>query len=121
MELGYLNDALSLLNKAIQEAPDDLDIARNEVEIGVWTQNPVIILHGTYRFMNLYAQYEKDFRTAKNYFIHSFTPDAMAYCLMQCIQLCTQTFTKVIAQADPVIGNGMMKDFKKFLTDKVLT
>ena len=118
MELGHLDTALSLLDKAIREAPDDLDIARNEVEIGAWIQNPIIVLHGTYRFMNLYAKYQKDFRTAKNYFIHSFTPDAMAYCLKQCIYLCTQTFKKVIPEADTVIGNGMMEDFKEFLKNQ---
>ena len=120
MELGYVDAAISLLDKAIREAPDDLDIARNEVEIGVWTQNPIIVLHGTYRFIDLYAKYQKDFRTAKNYFIHSFTPDAMAYCLKQCICLCIQIFKKVIPEAETVIGNGMMEDFKKFLKDQDL-
>ena len=41
MELGRLQETLELFNEAVKAAPDDLDIARNEVEIGVWTQNPL--------------------------------------------------------------------------------
>jgi len=120
MELGRLQEAVELFNEAAEAAPDDLDIARNEVEIGAWTQNPLVILHGTYRFMDLFVRYQKDFRIAKNHFIHSFSPDALAYCLRQCVELCTQTFLKVVSQSDPVISEGMIKDHKKFLKDQDL-
>ena len=118
MELGRLQDAIELFNEAAKAAPDDLDIARNEVEIGAWTQNPLVMLHGTYRFMDLFIRYQKDFRTAQNHFIHSFSPDALAYCLRQCIELCTQTFLKVASQSDPLISEGMINDHKQFLKDQ---
>lgn len=121
MELGKLQEALELFNEAVQAAPDDLDIARNEVEIGVWTQNPLVVLHGTYRFMDLYIRYEKDFRVAQNHFIHSFSHNALAYCLRQCVELCTQTFLKVASQSDPLIGTGMVKDHKEFLKNQGLS
>lgn len=121
MELGRLQETLELFNEAVKAAPDDLDIARNEVEIGVWTQNSLVVLHGTYRFMDLFIKYQKDFRTAKNHFIHSFSPDALAYCLRQCIELCTQSFLKVTSQADPLVSKGMIKDHKQFLKDQGLT
>lgn len=121
MELGRLKEAVELFNDAVKAAPDDLDIARNEVEIGAWTQNPLVMLHGTYRFMDLFVRYQKDFRVAQNYFIHSFSPDALAYCLRQCIELCTQTFLKVVSQSDPIVSRGMIKDHKQFLKNQGLT
>lgn len=120
MELGRLKEAVKLFNEAVQAAPEDLDIARNEVELGAWTQNPLLILHGTYRFMDLFVRYQKDFRVAKNHFIHSFAPDALAYCLRQCVELCTETFLKVASQSDPLVGTGMVEDHKKFLKDQGL-
>jgi len=121
MELGKVEETIELFNRAVKEAPEDLDIARNEVELGVWLENPVIVLHGTYRFLDLYMKYQKDFRMAKNHFIHSFSPDALSYCLRQCVEICTQFFLTVVEKADPQVSSGMIQDHKKFLKEQGLT
>ena len=121
MELGKINETLDLLNEAINEAPNNLDVARNEVEVGLWTQNPLTILHGTYRFLDLFNRYQKNFLVAQNDFIHSFSPDALAYCLRHCVELCTQVFLQVVSQSDPLISEGMIQDHKQFLKDQGLT
>jgi len=121
MELGRLDETIELFNEAVKEAPNNLDLARNEVELGVWTQDPLKTLYGTYRFMNLFAQYQNNFLIAQNDFIHSFLPDALAYCLRQCIELCTKSFLKATYQANSLVGYGMIEDHKKFLKDQRLT
>lgn len=81
LNIGEYEEADHWLSLAIQDIPNDLDIAYDLVLYGDWVGRPDLIIEGGRKFVGLYDAFENNLAELANRFVYHHCPASKAYVL----------------------------------------